>query len=295
MENLMDFGEKLKQIRKKRNLSQEQLADEMGVSRQAITKWETGRGMPDIENIKIISELFKMSLDELIYEESKVDAQKEFTYQSEMIYDIDQHKKIDIKMVNAKKIIVKGGESEKLKITLSSQTIEHLDSIYKIKIEDNNQQLDIRCIRKTDKIVFDEEEELTILIMIPKSGLNRYELEAKTKALVLEDLIVHRLEFDGKADQISIDELDGSFEFTSKSDCEFMVGKWKGFIGLCQFKAKSVIYVNQMTKFKLIDKGRKSSVIWKRNGEYIEASTNESENSIQINSYKSETIIDLFE
>ncbi|MDQ0362051.1 helix-turn-helix domain-containing protein [Breznakia pachnodae] len=291
----MDFGEKLKQIRKKRNLSQEQLADEMGVSRQAITKWETGRGMPDIENIKIISELFKMSLDELIYEESKEDIQKEFTYQSEMIYDIDQHKKIDIKMINAKKIIVKGGESEKLKIILSSQTIEHLDSIYKIKIEDNNQQLDIKCIRKTDKIVFDEEEELTISIIIPRSGLNRYELDSKTKELSLEDLQVHRLEFDGKADQISIDELDGSFEFTSKSDCELMLGKWNGSINLCQFKAKAVVYVNQEAEFKLIDKGRKSSVIWKRNGEYIETPTIESNNTVQISSYKSETIIDIFE
>ena len=38
----MDFGDKLKQIRKKEGLSQEQLAEKIGVSRQAITKWETG-------------------------------------------------------------------------------------------------------------------------------------------------------------------------------------------------------------------------------------------------------------
>jgi len=46
----MDFGDKLKQYRIKEGLSQEQLAEKIGVSRQAITKWETKRGLPDVEN-----------------------------------------------------------------------------------------------------------------------------------------------------------------------------------------------------------------------------------------------------
>ena len=50
----MDFGDKLKQYRLKEGLSQEQLAEKIGVSRQAITKWETKRGLPDIENVIIV-------------------------------------------------------------------------------------------------------------------------------------------------------------------------------------------------------------------------------------------------
>ena len=45
----MDFGDKLKQYRLKEGLSQEQLAEKIGVSRQAITKWETKRGLPDVK------------------------------------------------------------------------------------------------------------------------------------------------------------------------------------------------------------------------------------------------------
>lgn len=45
----MTFAEKLKSIRKKAGLSQEQLAEKLGVSRQAVTKWETETGIPDIE------------------------------------------------------------------------------------------------------------------------------------------------------------------------------------------------------------------------------------------------------
>ena len=47
----MTFAENLKMLRKQAGMSQEQLAEKLGVSRQAVTKWETGVGIPDIENI----------------------------------------------------------------------------------------------------------------------------------------------------------------------------------------------------------------------------------------------------
>lgn len=48
----MTFGNKLSSLRKLANLTQADLADKIGVSRQAITKWEKGIGLPDIDNIK---------------------------------------------------------------------------------------------------------------------------------------------------------------------------------------------------------------------------------------------------
>ena len=47
----MTLAEKLKSIRKQAGMSQEQLAEKLGVSRQAVTKWETDAGIPDIENV----------------------------------------------------------------------------------------------------------------------------------------------------------------------------------------------------------------------------------------------------
>ena len=49
----MNFGDSLKKIRTNQGLSQEQLAEKIGVSRQAITKWETNRGLPDVETSEI--------------------------------------------------------------------------------------------------------------------------------------------------------------------------------------------------------------------------------------------------
>ena len=62
----MKFSEKLKSIRKQAGMSQEQLAEKLGVSRQAVTKWETDGGIPDIDNLLAISALFSMSVDELL-------------------------------------------------------------------------------------------------------------------------------------------------------------------------------------------------------------------------------------
>lgn len=62
----MSLGEKIREQRKQAGLSQEQLAEKLNVSRQAITKWETDKGIPDVANLIAISDEFGMSLDELI-------------------------------------------------------------------------------------------------------------------------------------------------------------------------------------------------------------------------------------
>lgn len=53
-EIIMTLGEKIKEARKQAGLTQEQVAEKLMVSRQAVTKWETDKGIPDIENLKNI-------------------------------------------------------------------------------------------------------------------------------------------------------------------------------------------------------------------------------------------------
>ena len=62
----MTFGEKLQQLRKQANLTQQELADKLNVSRQAITKWEKDSGLPDLDNIKKISLIFNVKIDDLL-------------------------------------------------------------------------------------------------------------------------------------------------------------------------------------------------------------------------------------
>ncbi len=69
----MTLGEKIKQARKNAGLTQEQMAEKLMVSRPAITKWESDKGIPDIENLKAISKLLDVSLDYLLNEENAVE------------------------------------------------------------------------------------------------------------------------------------------------------------------------------------------------------------------------------
>ena len=62
----MEFNKKLQELRKLKGLTQEELAGSLYVSRTAISKWESGRGYPNIESLKAIAKFFSVSLDELI-------------------------------------------------------------------------------------------------------------------------------------------------------------------------------------------------------------------------------------
>ena len=62
----MNFSERIVFCRKKAMLSQEELANRLGVSRQAVSKWETGESIPDMNNLASLAEIFGVSLDWLI-------------------------------------------------------------------------------------------------------------------------------------------------------------------------------------------------------------------------------------
>lgn len=65
----MEFSEKLQELRKNKGLTQEELAEALYVSRTAVSKWESGRGYPNIESLKDISKFFSVSIDDLLSSE----------------------------------------------------------------------------------------------------------------------------------------------------------------------------------------------------------------------------------
>lgn len=84
----MEFNEKLQSLRKGRGLTQEELAEILYVSRTAVSKWESGRGLPNIDSLKGISEFFGISIDELLSGESLLNiAEKEKNSDIKSIFD----------------------------------------------------------------------------------------------------------------------------------------------------------------------------------------------------------------
>ena len=70
----MTLGQKLKEIRKRFGLSQESLAEIMNVSRQAITKWESDDGLPDVSNLQALSKVFNLTVDYLLDNDNSLPA-----------------------------------------------------------------------------------------------------------------------------------------------------------------------------------------------------------------------------
>ena len=89
----MEFNEKLQELRKQKGLTQEELAEILFVSRTAVSKWESGRGMPSIESLKAISKFFTVTLDNLLSSEELLviaedDHKQKEMHSRDMIYGL---------------------------------------------------------------------------------------------------------------------------------------------------------------------------------------------------------------
>ena len=84
---MMRLSEKIKKIRNDNKLTQEQFAEKMLVSRTAVSKWENGTCYPSIDSLKYMSEVFNISLDELMSNEEMLDIVKTEKYSNASKYN----------------------------------------------------------------------------------------------------------------------------------------------------------------------------------------------------------------
>ncbi len=89
----MEFNQKLQELRKQRALTQEELAEMLFVSRTAVSKWESGRGYPNIETLKNIAKLFSVTVDELLSGDellniAESDTKKTETHLKDMVFGL---------------------------------------------------------------------------------------------------------------------------------------------------------------------------------------------------------------
>ena len=80
---VMEFNEKLQELRKNKGLTQEELAEALYVSRTAISKWESGRGYPSIDSLKEIAKYFSVTIDELLSSDEVLSIAEEDNKQKE--------------------------------------------------------------------------------------------------------------------------------------------------------------------------------------------------------------------
>lgn len=288
----MTFSEKLKSIRKKAGMSQEKLAEKIGVSRQAITKWETDSGIPDIDNMMALSELFNISLDELLSNEKTEKKQTDYLYESVTEYDIDNIKRYDMNLGGANTFVLSGYDGEKIRVRLASNTLSAIQSDFKVKIDDNKNHIDIDISRKNGMTEADAKEQVTIFVLLPNKYIDRIEATINAGKIEVKDLSCESLELETKTNNVVLDGFVGTLEVNCNLDMNIVCNSLSGSVEINQISATSRICVPENAEFFAVKKGIGTSISYEKDGRKTDSfSVEGAENVIELNGMKSELVI----
>ena len=292
MEDKFMISMRIRELRKQAKLSQEMMAEKIGVSRQAITKWETGLGVPDIENLVAIADLFKLSLDELMGRDVKHETlEKDYLYESVTEYDVDGKKDFDISFMGANKLKLYAYEGEKVKVILLSDTISDIQKELKTKIDDIKRKIDIDIKRVGYLSETVAKNELTIKILIPQLYMGEVDLNGNTNILELKNLELDNIEFSGKAKEIALENIKSHIEIDTNEDAKLYVKNVEGALDINQLSATSKLYIASTDEFGFVTKGVLNKVLCKQDTLNIKEVSEEPKLVIELNGIKSELSI----
>ena len=292
MEDKFMVSMRIRELRKQAKLSQEMMAEKIGVSRQAITKWETGLGVPDIENLIAIADLFKLSLDELMGRDIEHETlAKDYLYESVTEYDIDGKKDFDISFMGANKLKLYAYEGEKVKVILLSDTISDIQNELKTKIDDIKRKIDIDIKRVGNLSETVAKNELTIKILIPQLYMGEVELNGNTNILELKNLELDNIEFSGKSKEIILENIKSHIEIDTNEDAKLYVKNVEGALDINQLSATSKLYIASTDEFGFVTKGVLNKVLCKQDMLNIKEASEEPKLVIELNGIKSELSI----
>ena len=288
----MTLAEKLKAVRKQAGLSQEQLAEKLGVSRQAVTKWETGAGMPDIENIRAISALLGISIDELLSNERTSSKTVDYRFESVTEYDIDEPKRYDMKFGGAKRLVLMGCPGEKLRIRLASNTLSPLQNDFTVKIDDIRKRIDVDVNRRNGVSEATAKQEVSVFVQVPTPYIGKIECAVNAECVEVRALECDSVELDVRTPQVILTDVVGTVEINCNLDMEVVCHSLCGEVDVNQVSATSRICIPEDAVFTAVTKGIGTSISYERDGRPVERfDTPDAENVIELNGIKSELVI----
>ena len=288
----MTLEEQIKHYRKQAGLSQEKMAEKIGVSRQAITKWENGTGTPDIANLMAIADLFQISLDELLSNEKSEKKQDDYIYESRTEYDIDGKKNFDIKLGGAHTVDIKAHTGEKIVVELFSNVYKNLQADYKVKIDDIKNRIDIDLNRLNGASEADAKESLVVTMLIPAKYIGKVELSVNAGTLNITDIENEIIEITGKIGEVNLQGNKSEIEIDSNLDMQIKLVSHEGALEINQLSATSRLLVPAGYRFRSAKKGIATSIYYEKLGKKVDDfSDTEADNYIELNGMKSELVI----
>ena len=289
----MKLSDKLRMLRKDAGLSQERLAEKLNVSRQAVTKWESGAGLPDIDNIVAISQLFGISTDDLLSVAGKISCSDAYRYKSVTEYDIGESKHYDIDLADASRVSVCGYDGEKIRVVLLSDMIPDIERLLKVRIDDIRNRIDI-VINKNEGITRVQcRENLVIQVLIPTGYGGQLELKADAREMELSDITCGDVELGGRIDSVNILDVTGHVELDLDTDARVELSGFSGKLDINQHGGVSRLIIPAGFVFELKKKGIDTNVFFKEDGQSADRfDVKGSKNIIEFNGIRSELSIE---
>lgn len=275
----MTLGEIIKHYRSRLNMSQTELGDKIGVSRQAVTKWETDTGIPDINNIQTLAKVFHISIDTLLSHEHV-----QSLYDSKIEYDLDTPKDFDINLGTLGDVSVEGYEGEKFLIQLSSSSYSDLQKDFKIKFDDNKERLDIDLMTK-EYVTKIQRREVNLSIMLPVHYIHKMECNVLPSSMSMSHVTSDSIELDIKTSTLDLKDIHGHIEIDCNIDMIINIDTIDGKLDLNAVRCSSQLNITSPSHFKTISKGIKTKIIYEKDTD------EEADNQIELNGIMSELII----
>ena len=275
----MEVSTKIKELRTDKGWSQEQMAEKLNVSRQAITKWETGTGTPDVGNLAAIAQLFGVSTDELIFGRatgSAGGAAECDRFESITSLDLSSKRHYDIKVGCAHIVTLRATDGEKATVRLASDTISDLERAFKVELDTEGRSFDIDVINTG--VVADAlaRKELDVTIELPAALSTGAELELSTDELRIEN-VAFDLEVGGQVGNVWLAGVEAHVELDVPIDMEVWADDVRGKLDVNQIGATSTLHIAHDAPFTAATRGHlgKRTLRFTRNGEPAEAPATE--------------------
>lgn len=214
------FADHIRDLRKQAGLSQEQMAERLGVSRQAVTRWETGLGTPDLDNIVAIADLFGVTVDSLLRdspEQAVIDDEPEVP-NSITQCDVFAAHDFDISFGNARNVKLIGTQTSKVRVVLESASIEGLQEAFKVHIDPDENSFDIEVVSMGSVTAAEARSSLDVRIEVPANWENRIELEGSADSVEVSTLAASRVEIGGKFARLTLSDVIGHVEADTNQD-----------------------------------------------------------------------------
>lgn len=288
------LNEKIRNLRKQNNMTQEQLAEKLNVSRQAITKWESGAGQPDIGNIKALAEAFGVSFDELLSDSETVGRDNV----SRTEFDVFGESDFEIDFGCVKELDVTAGDFEKIAVEIRTDLEDKAYHLAKVRLE-NGRGKDIAAVQiRQDKKYIREatgkpltmqeaRQHLSVRVMLPSEHADKIELSGDAQTLCVHDVADPKhIEFDGKAAKAEIRNVKGHFELTSGADMEIRYDGSMEQLDVNQLGAVSDLYLDKDARVNVYSKGRGCEVVFDGYENVPDA-----QNKVELNGRKSELTV----